>query len=661
MAIVHRAIAVALLSASCGPSKDDRPDPSADTDVAPAVVHGGPTLHRLARAHLAYGVQDLLGVTPDMSPLPEDPSTSGFDTLGGSLSISPDFLISWQAIVEQVAVEATSPGALDQRWMPQDTRVTLTDTVAGEDAWIIGPDGRIDVSVYAPVAGDYTLSYLITGANGADAPPVQPWMSAHTDETDVVITPLPDGRVSVVAHDTLEKGWQWIWIAQGAAEGVTSTVDAELRDLTLVGPDGGGAPNPARDALFPCEPDALAPATDWSACAAQVLHPLARRAWRVGDADMSAWIDAAVADARAAGEPFSEVIRHGLERVLLSPQLLLRAEVGDGGDALTDVELATRLAAFLWSSLPDDALLDVALADDLHTPEVYDAQIARMLADPKAKRLADEFGGQWIGYKRLAGLELDPTLFPELDDTLRQAMTAELLARFASVLSGEDPVQALLTSSRATVSPELAALYGLPQGGADLDLSAQGRVGVLGTAGVLALTSKPHRTSATHRGLWALTNLLCLPTIEKPPNAPPLIEDGDIRAQADYRMTEPGCAVCHTVMDPPGLVLETFDPLGRTRAAYPNGDPIDPATALADGTPVSSLPELADALAADDRFPRCVTDRAWTWALGRPMSSDDEPLLARTEATLHAAGDHLPAVLDAILHDPAFWTLEGTR
>ncbi len=396
------------------------------------------------------------------------------------------------------------------------------------------------------------------------------------------------------------------------------------------------------------------------ACAHQIVANLARRAYRrpVTDAEVDK-LAGFIKLAQAQGDTFDQGVRVALEAILVSPDFLFRIEHDRAPDdptqqhRINDYELATRLSYFLWSSLPDDDLFAAAEKGTLHQPEVLNAEVARMMHDPKSLALVDNFAGQWLQLRNLDSVKPDPDKFPEFDEELRASMKEETRLFFKSVIDEDRSILDFLTARYTFVNERLAKFYGIDGvTGRDfrkVDLTGTPRGGLLTQASVLTVSSYPNRTSVVIRGKWVLENLLNAPPPPPPPDVPSLDEKGlgvtvSLRQQMEIHRANPVCASCHTKMDPLGFGLENFNAIGQYRTA--DGKfPIDSSGTLPDGRSFKSAVELENLLAAQPQsFAECVTEKMLTYALGRGLERYDKPAVHQIVTRL-AAGDYRFSVL----------------
>ncbi len=369
-------------------------------------------------------------------------------------------------------------------------------------------------------------------------------------------------------------------------------------------------------------------------CQRSILEGFARRAWR--RPVTSSEVERLLALARVAAEAGAsadEQIGLVFRGILSSPQFLFRVELLPlppviGAYRVSPYELASRLSYFLWSSMPDDALLAAAAENRLSEPTALAAEVSRMLEDPKAEALTTNFASQWLGVRRLKDHAVDQTQFPGYTALVASLMAFETTQLFSHVLTSNLPVTELLTANYGFLDPVLAEQYGVAapaQGSARVELSATPRRGLLGQAAILTLTSYPNRTSIVRRGVWALENLLCTEPPPPPPGVdtepPPQIQ-GTLRQRMEQHRADPACAGCHTLMDPIGLGLENFDAIGTFRSSE-NGVAIDTRGELS-GQPFTTLEELSKLIASDERFVPCALEKLSVFALGRTLTPGDE-------------------------------------
>jgi len=402
----------------------------------------------------------------------------------------------------------------------------------------------------------------------------------------------------------------------------------------------GSGDTPTRRRIFTCQP---ANAGEQTACARKILSTLARRAYRgpVSSADLDSLMSFYETGAKKGG--FEAGVQNALHVMLATPKFLFRSETDPANVPagqiykLGDLELASRLSFFLWSSIPDDELLTLAEQKKLKEPAVLDAQVKRMLADPKSQALVSNFAGQWLLLRNLQSSRPDNKTFPDFDDNLRQAFRRETEMLFDSIVREDHNVLDLLTADYTFVNDRLAQHYGFPNVYGNhfrrVSVKDPARRGLLGQGSILTVTSYPNRTSPVLRGKFILENLMGTPPPPPPVNVPPFPENEEgakprpIREILEEHRRNPACASCHAVMDPLGFSLENFDATGEWRIKD-KGGPIDPSGVLADGTKVDGPLALRQALLKQpERFVDTMTEKLLTYALGRGLEHHDMPVV----------------------------------
>ena len=386
---------------------------------------------------------------------------------------------------------------------------------------------------------------------------------------------------------------------------------------------------------------------DEEACAKKILSNLARRAYRrpVTQEDLEPLLN--VYRVGRSKESFEGGIRVALERILVGPQFLFRIEwdptkLAPGSSYhISELELASRLSFFLWSSIPDDQLLEVAEHGKLHDPEVLKQQVQRLLRDPRSKALVTNFAGQWLQLRRLAEVKPDIVTFPDFDGTLREAFQQETELFLLSMVREDRPLMEILTAEHTFLNERLARHYGIPNVYGSsfrrVPVTDENRRGLLGQGSILALTSYATRTSVVLRGKWVLENILGTPPPPPPRNVPPLKDRGDdgkinsVRESMEAHRANAACASCHARMDPIGFALENFNAVGQWRTTEGAANTlIDSSGVLPDGTKFNGPGELRKILAAKpDQLATTVTENLLTYALGRGVEYYDEPAVRK--------------------------------
>jgi hypothetical protein len=424
----------------------------------------------------------------------------------------------------------------------------------------------------------------------------------------------------------------------------------------------------SRARIFVCRPDS---SQDEEPCARTILSTLARRAFRrpVTEADIRPLM-AFYASGRREGD-FDTGIERALRAMLVAPDFIFRVEYDPPGAApgtayrISDHELASRLSFFLWSSIPDDALLDLADAGKLQTPAVLEQQVRRMLADPRSETLVQNFAGQWLQLRNLAEVTPDPDVFSDFDDDLRHAFRRETELLFESILRNDRSVLELLDSDYTFLNERLAGHYGIPKVYGSqfrrIALHNPNRGGVLGQSSILTLTSYPNRTSVVQRGKWILENLLGTPPPPPPPDVPELEakgNDGGIRSLREQMEEHRGnavCASCHARMDPIGFALENYDGIGKWWTEE-NGGPIDASGTLPDGTQFEGLVGLKKLLLTSrrDEFVSNVSEKLLTYGLGRGLEAYDMPVVRAITRDASREDYRMSALILAVVKSTPF-------
>ena len=418
-----------------------------------------------------------------------------------------------------------------------------------------------------------------------------------------------------------------------------------LRSVEISGPHDATGPGegPSRKRIFMCAPSAPSGSAG-DACARTILSTLTRRAYRrnVTSADVDPLMTFYREGAAQGG--FDGGIEHALRRLLVSPEFLLRVERDPANVApgavysISDVELASRLSFFLWSSVPDDELLDLAAKRQLRDPAVLARQVRRMVADARADAFVKNFAGQWLFLRNLDAVVPVQSIFPDFDDALRQSFRRETELFFESIVREDRSALDLLRADYTFVNERLASHYGIPNVKGDrfrrVTLGPESRRrGLLGQGSILTVTSYPDRTSPVIRGKWILENLLGTPPPSPPPNIPELRATDTsgvvlpMRQRMERHRSNPACASCHAMMDPLGLSLENFDAIGRYRTLGESSAPIDASGSSPDGTRFEGADGLRSALLNNDRFVATLTEKMMTYALGRGVEYYDAPTI----------------------------------
>jgi Protein of unknown function (DUF1592)/Protein of unknown function (DUF1588)/Protein of unknown function (DUF1587)/Protein of unknown function (DUF1585)/Protein of unknown function (DUF1595) len=673
---------------------------------AAAVAHpyaGAQPVHRLNRAEYANVIRDLFGIEMNvMELLPSDGGDFGFDNIASVLTTSPLLLERYLTAALRVADLAVGniaavPAAATYKLglevtqnqhmggLPLGTRGgtvirhnfladgeyvlagRLMGTVAegyvgveGQDEphqFVITVDGE---QVYsAPIGGpedhEANAKDFLSSAAAIDERMTSPRVPITAGPHDVGFTWIERPAVEQNAWQPPLRATQEVHNPSGLPRLETTVIEGPYNVV-------GVSDTPSRQRIFVCKPQAP---SEEAHCAEQIFAQLAKRALRrpVGDADLAAPL-AFYANAREESGDFDTGIRAGIARLLVSPSFLFRAEADPVDLAagsvhrISDVELASRMSFFLWSSIPDDELLDLAIAGRLRQPRELEAQVRRMIADSRADALVENFTGQWLQLRNLEQRVVpDLLMFPDFDDNARKAFRRETELLFASVLREQRSVLDLLRANYTFVDERLARHYGIPGVYGSrfrrVELTDPNRFGLLGHASILSLTSAATRTSPIIRGKYVMANFLNNPP-PMPPAVVPALEDSKptdrpstVREQLELHRANPNCAVCHKTIDPVGFALENFDAVGQWQDKTVDGLPIDAAGTLADGTPVDGPVALREALLAKPEiFAGTVTEKLMIYALGRGLEPADMPVV---RTILHNAAANEYRLTDIVL------------
>ena len=647
-------------------------------------------VHRLNRAEYANAVRDLLAVDLDVSDLlPTDGAEFGFDNIATSLKTSPLLLEGYVTAAQRVAAMAVGdpkvkPGTTEHSISREFSQNGYIDglplgTVGGTVIRHVFPadaeyklSGRLVRGVqegYAGVEGNDTPNTFVITVDGTEVytapiggPKDHEMQAADLAAAQPIIDKRMTGRVRVTAgpHDV---GFTWkerpvqlqdVWEPARRDSQEVHMIGGlpRLRTVSIDGPYNvrGVGEGPSRERLFVCHPPAGKSDNLEETCAAKILTNLARRAYRrpVTPADIEAPLSF-YKKSRQNGGSFDDGIRAGVARVLSSPYFLYRIEKDPAGvragaaHPVSDIELASRLSFFLWSSIPDEKLLDLAAAGRLREPAVFAEQVHRMLGDERTDALVENFTGQWLQLRNLeAKVVPDLLLFPDFDDNTRKGFRKETELFFGYILRQDRSTLELLNADYTFVDERLARNYGIkgvygPQF-RRVKLTDPNRRGLLGQGSILSMTSVATRTSPVFRGKYVLSTFLNTPPPSPPPNVPTLDESNKsastvpktVRAQLELHRKNQPCAGCHRVIDPAGFALENFDSVGRWRDKDADGAPLDVAGTLADGSQVNGPVALREAiLSRPDAFVTVVTEKMLTYALGRGLEPSDMPVVRR--------------------------------
>jgi hypothetical protein len=701
-----------LRSGAMPPHAAPQPDPTVRKElvnfletsldrVAAARPNPGRTiLHRLNRAEYTNAIRDLLDLDIDAGALlPPDDSGYGFDNIADVLSVSPmltERYLSASRGISRLAVGDIGIKAATEIY-PVDKLLKQDDRLSEDLPF--GSRAGVAIHHYFPVDGDYvakifllrTYDGRIRGVNE----PHQLQVRLNGDKVKELTIgergPRDRSRTQedgIEVHFSAKAGPATLGIAftkeGGLPEGmlrpkysVTSyeyagdeTVPPGIGSVELRGPYEvrGSGNSPSRQRIFVCTPASTA---DEDRCATRILTTLARRAYRRPVSDKAVEpLRAFFRTARAKGS-FDSGIEMALQRILVSPDFLFRLEQDPKNTAagtpykISDIELASRLSFFLWSSIPDDELMDAAARGRLHEPATLEKETRRMLADSRSRALVTNFTGQWLYLRNIALAPVDTYAFPDFDDNLRQAFSRELELFLESQFRDDRPAPELLSADYTFVNERLAQHYGIPgiygSHFRRVTLTDDARKGLLGKGGILMVTSYPDRTSPVKRGKFILENLLGAPPPPPPPNIPTLKDNTagqkqqTVRERLEEHRANPSCAGCHSIMDPLGFAMENFDAVGRWRTTGEGGNPLDVSGQLVDGTKLDGPASLRRALLGSrEDFALTVTSKLLTYGLGRGTEYYDMPAIRQIVRSTAGRDYRWSALVLGIVKSAAF-------
>ena len=680
------------------------------------------TVHRLNRMEYHNAIRDLFALDIDVTALlpGDETSDTGFDNNADFLTISTAHLERYMSAARKIARLATGlppTGGSETFEMPLLMR---QEDRQSEDL-PLGSRGGIAIRHNFPADGEYLIKvrlgtnwqdyirgmakqnqldvrvdgalvqrFTVGGeARGRPAPNTYTIAEYGDPEWEEYLHTADDHlevRLSVEAGPRLvgvyfmRRVWEPEGILQPNMGGEVLARDEKynenptVKSVLIEGPFqiSGSGDTPSRREIFVCHPESGA---GEEACATTILSRLARRAYRrpVTAGEVETLLEF-FETGRSSGGGFDAGIQLALERLLTDPDFLLRVEPDPAQVApgqpyrLSDVEVASRLSFFLWSSIPDEALLDLAERGELTDPRILALQVRRMVADPRAETMVDNFAAQWLHLRSLADVQSVPAVFPGFDDNLIEAFQRETELFLTSTLREDRSVLDLLRADYTFVNERLARHYGIPgiYGSRFRRVTVpntEQRGGLLGHGGLLALTSYPDRTSPVLRGKWLLDTILGAPPPQPPPDVPPLPASGEggktvsVRERLEQHRKNPVCAGCHAIIDPPGFALENFDALGAWRSVDEGGTPIDAMATMPSGVTIEGLSGLrALLLDQPEQFVGTVTEKLLAYALGRGLEYYDQPTVRRIVLDAAAEEYRWSSLILGIVESPAFLT-----
>ena len=658
---------------------------------------GRPALHRVNRTEYENAIRDLLALEVDAAALlPSDDSSFGFDNIAGSLGVSPVLLERYVAAAGKISRLAigdtgmpdrqekyvvagdltqnrhieglpfgTRGGALIEHYFPVDAEYVIRADLVERGGRMFGSNNNKSEQLEVTLDGKQIALQSLTDYELDDGVQVKMFVTAGPHEIGAAF--LKKNHAPV---EDVNQPFEFSLFEPAIDPDPDWTFVPHLSSVAITGPfnTAGVSDTPTRERIFVCTP---ASAGEERPCAREIIATLATRAYRRPvDAEHLSTLMDFYAAGREQGT-FDSGIQFALRRILASPEFVFRFEREAPGLApgetyrIGDLELASRLSFFLWSSIPDDELLDLATRNKLHEPSVLRRQVRRMLDDPRSQALIENFAGQWLYLRNLDVKGGAVEEFPNFDHNLRQAFRTETEMLFASIVREDRNVVDLLTADYTFLDERLARHYEIPGVYGShfrrVEHRNDARRGLLGQGSILMVTSYPNRTSPVQRGVWILENVVGAAVPTPPPNVPDLEETAShesrpktLRAQMELHNSKPFCAGCHKIMDPVGFALENFDAVGQWRTEE-HGEPIVASSKLVDGTEIDGASDLRNALLNySDRFVQTVTEKLMTYALGRGLEYYDMPAV-RSIARSAARDDYrFSSIIVGIVESQAF-------
>lgn len=680
-------------------SYDPKPEEPARKEVVDALydelynfdcslVHhaGRSTLHRLNRAEYNNTIRDLFGLklTP-ADKFPQDDVGEGFDNIGDVLSLPPLLMEKYLDAAEEVAAAVIdtrdfSKGTT-QKFEAAQFKSTLDGSINEHGFYILHTRGTVSVSYDAIAEGTYKVRIE---AAQTEAGPDPSKMELLIDDKPVKEFDVTGHRKpAVFEHDVkIAGGKRTIGVAftndfyDEKAEENRRDRNLGVKFVEIIGPEGGGTPqwHETHRRFVTAVPSE---SVSVKSAAATVLRPMLYRAFRrpVSDGEVDRFASLVEQTVTQHNETYEYGLFVAVQAMLVSPDFLFRKEADPEPNqterVLNEYEVATRLSYFLWSSMPDEQLFQLAENKRLLDRAVLREQIERMLRDEKSASLGQNFASQWLNLRNLADVRPNPEVFPEFDDSLRAAMGLETLMLFNTIVREDRSVDEFLAADYTFVNERLAKHYGIDgvTGDQYVKVSLQGtnRSGVLTHASILTLTSNPGRTSPVKRGKWILENILGDAPPPAPPGVPPLEESTkdvtglSLRERLELHRKDPGCASCHKAMDPLGMGLENFDAVGRWREK--DGEkPVDASGDLPSGDKFSGPAELMSIIRSrQEKFSRTLTERLLVYALGRGLEYYDKCAVDQTLDLMKERGNRFSALVEGIVTSDAFLKKSLTR
>ena len=662
---------------------------SLDAAAASHPNPGAPAIHRLNRAEYSNAIRDLLGIEIDASAtLPTDDSGYGFDNIADVLSTSPVLLeryISVARAASRLAIGDTNIKPTRDRYTPPDfgppgSGPPRPDRLSDDLPF----DSRNGIAIKRdfPVDAEYQIRVdFPANSEGVPSAPAEltlPFKAGphvvgatffrENAKSELEAPPVKGAPVSdkITGSEKLDVRIDGARIKLFDVP-VRGSRRAQITDVVISGPYkiNGPGDSPSRQKIFVCHPHKP---SEEDPCARQILSSLARMAYRrpVGEADISPLMG--FYERVRPSSSFDGGIEKAVEAMLVSPKFLFRVERDPAGakvHPISDLELASRLSFFLWSSIPDEELLKLAEQKKLHDPAVLDRQVARMIADSRSRALVENFAGQWLYLRNIPLATPDPDVFAAFDQSLRMSMLQETQLFFEEVVRSNESVLDLLDANFTFLNQRLANHYGIAgvygSQFRKVTLADPERGGLLGQASILTVTSYPNRTSVVQRGKWVLENLLGTPPPPPPADVPVLDPHGKdgkmtLRQAMEAHRANATCAACHARMDPIGFALENYNGIGQWRNKDESGSTIDASGKLPDGAAFNGPAGLRKLLVNERRgeFVETIAEKLMTYALGRGLEYYDQPAVREVIRNAAANNYRIGDLITAVVHSTPF-------
>lgn len=670
---------------------DKKNNPNDNQNENPEVLDPGTVvLHRLNRSEYNATIRDLFGAPiPVADDFPADDPSLGFDNIAKILSISPLQLELYERAAKQVVQKVTEiPMETSKRWMvPAESMVASAGAACCGGFWNLNTNGTLSKTLDLPLAGNYELKIRGYGQQaGKDLPRMRVLVDGKEVATyDVKATENNVGTwtipVSLASKAKSEGKSESKHSFKFTVEFVNDYWDpATKADRNLLigwievqGPiNAKKAANPLREKLVTCDPATTGERECWQ----QSLRGIAPRVFRRPlKAEEWKQLEGIYDRVRSLGGNFEDALATALQSLLLSPHFLFRVEIDPHPEDPTPhplgaYELASRLSYFIWSSMPDEELFARAADQSLLREDVLEAQVDRMLKDPKAQALVQNFAGQWLSIRALDDVFKDIKTYPDFNNSLKKAMKKERELFFARFLQENRSLKELLLADWSYVNAELARFYQLPAPAGDpnqfheVSLASSSRRGLFGQSGLMAVLGHPETTAPVLRGKWVLEQLLCI----EPPPPPSDIDISPVKPGGELSMREklkqhradPKCVACHELMDPIGLALEHFDGVGKWRDQEA-GRPIDASGHIPGGKSIFGAVQLAQAIAQDRKFAHCSVEKAMIYALGRGIRGSDSQFVNAIQDAFVADDLRLHTLIKEIVKSRPFRERRGDK